>query len=56
MKFRTSVLAMMMLLIMAFVGPTQVWACACCADDGEYLISFSRPSAYQLELLRQVRF
>lgn len=56
MKFRTSLLAVMMLLIMAFVLPLQVWACACCADDGDYGISFSRPSAYQLELLRQIRF
>jgi hypothetical protein len=56
MKFRTSVLVMMMLLIMACVSPAQVWACACCADDGDYDISFSRPSADQLDLLRQIRF
>jgi hypothetical protein len=56
MKFRTSLLAVMMLLIMAFVLPLQVWACACCAEDGEYGISFSRPSAYELELLKQIRF
>jgi hypothetical protein len=49
-------LAMMMLLIMAFVLPAQVWACACCADEGEYDISFSRPSADQLGLLSQIRF
>jgi hypothetical protein len=41
---------------MAFVLPQHVWACACCADDGEYGISFSRPNAQQLELLRQIRF
>lgn len=56
MKFRTSVLAITMLLITAFVLPQQVWACACCADEGEYGISFSRPSANQLGLLRQIRF
>src|SRR6266481_3186974 len=49
-------LSMMMLLIMAFVLPAQVWACACCADEGEYDISFSRPSADQLGLLSQIRF
>lgn len=56
MKFQISILATMMLLLMAFVLPQQVWACACCADDGEYGISFSRPTAYQLDLLRQIRF
>jgi len=49
-------LSTIMLLIMAFVLPAQVWACACCADEGEYDISFSRPSADQLGLLRQIRF
>jgi len=56
MKFRTSPLAMMMLLTMGFVLTEQVWACACCADHGEYGISFSRPRDYQLGLLRQIRF
>jgi hypothetical protein len=56
MKVRTSFLAVMMLLITAFALPPQVWACACCAEDGEYDISFSKPSAYQLDLLRKVRF
>ncbi|HKZ79223.1 MAG TPA: hypothetical protein VJ124_13050 [Pyrinomonadaceae bacterium] len=56
MKIRTSVFVMMMLLIIALVLPAQAWACACCADDGEYGISFSRPSAYQLGLLRRIRF
>jgi hypothetical protein len=56
MKFRTSVLAMMMLLLTAFVLPAEVWACACCADDGEYGIGFIRPSRYELDLLRRIRF
>jgi hypothetical protein len=56
MKFQISILTTMMLLMMAFVLPQHVWACACCAEDGEYGISFSRPTAYQLDLLRQIRF
>ena len=56
MKFQIGIAATMMLLLTAFALPPQVWACACCAEEVEYNISFSRASAYQLDLLRQIRF
>lgn len=53
MRFLISALVLLLLIC---VSPAQVWACACCADDGEYGISFKKPDSYQLDLLRQIRF
>ena len=36
--------------------PLDVWACACCAEEGEYNIRTAAPSAYQVELLGQMKF
>ena len=36
--------------------PARVSACACCADPGEYRISFSNPSEYQLGVVDRLRF
>lgn len=56
MKSRSRVFSLLILLTTLFLVPARVLACACCADDGEYGISFSKPSAYQLGLLEQIRF
>jgi len=51
---------MLLLLLVVFAGtlvlPRETFACACCADPGQYRISFSKPAAYQLELMKQMRF
>lgn len=36
--------------------PTQALACACCSDEGEYRISFRKPSAYEVGLMREMHF
>ena len=36
--------------------PVQAWACACCSDEGEYRISFHKPSSYELGLMKEMRF
>lgn len=56
MKLRNVILILATLLMVTLMFPAQVWACACCADDGEYGISFGRPNSYQLGLLKQIRF
>ncbi|HEX5705773.1 MAG TPA: hypothetical protein VFX96_00640 [Pyrinomonadaceae bacterium] len=36
--------------------PVRVWACACCSNTGDYYTGFGRPRAYELELMREMRF
>jgi hypothetical protein len=44
-------------LLAAFaLAPQAVWACACCADDGEYRLSVATPSADQVSLMKRIRF
>lgn len=47
---------LMLILASSLLIPTRVLACACCADPGEYRISFSTPRADQLDLMRRLRF
>ena len=43
-------------LVGLFLFPIQAWACACCSDEAAYGISFRKPSAHELELMREMRF
>ncbi|HXG84416.1 MAG TPA: hypothetical protein VNI84_10345 [Pyrinomonadaceae bacterium] len=36
--------------------PVEVFACACCAEDGYYSISTKRPQKLELDELRKIRF
>jgi hypothetical protein len=45
-----------MLVAALIVTPLQVWACACCADGGEYRISMAKPDNYKLEQMKRIRF
>jgi hypothetical protein len=36
--------------------PDGVLACACCSNTGDYFISFSKPRAYELDLMKTMRF
>ena len=44
--------------VFAFVllVPFDVFACACCAEPGEYRISMSKPSDYDLEQIGKMKF
>lgn len=48
------------LLLLVVLGllllPTPVWACACCSETGYYFTGFDKVSAYELGLLKQMRF
>lgn len=35
---------------------TDILACACCAERGTYTVSTGKPSAYELEILKQMKF
>jgi hypothetical protein len=48
--FALAVLATLLLL------PGQADACACCSNAGDYRIGMGKPSAYELGILKQVRF
>lgn len=48
--FWLAVLASLLLL------PGRAWACACCSNTGDYYIGFGKPSAYELGLMKQMRF
>lgn len=36
--------------------PADVFACACCAESGEYIIRTAKPTEYELELLSEMKF
>jgi hypothetical protein len=43
-------------LLVVLLVPARAWACACCSNPGDYHFGTGRPSAYELSLVRQVRF
>lgn len=54
MKFRLSVL---LFILTAFViTPINIFACACCSEDGFYSISTQKPDSYNVEILGQMKF
>ncbi len=56
MKARRWFLFSSILLASLLLLPSRVWACACCANEGEYRIGFSRLSASELGLMKRMRF
>lgn len=48
--FLSAALACVLLL------PVGAWACACCSNEGDYYIGFSKPSEHERGILGQVRF
>lgn len=46
----------LMLLATLLLLPDRALACACCAEPGEYRISFDRTSEYELGVLQRMRF
>lgn len=54
MKFRSTLL--LVLLTVFFIFPTDIFACACCADDGLYSIWTGKPDGYYLEVLENIEF
>lgn len=54
MKFRLSVL---LFVLTTFVfAPINVFACACCSENGFYSISTQKPDNYNIEILGQIKF
>jgi hypothetical protein len=37
-------------------APQQVWACACCADPGQYRISMAKPGNNEVSQMKRMRF
>jgi len=56
MKVRTRHLFSAAMWVTLLLLPSRVWACACCAHPGEYQIDFDKPDAYQLSVIRRIRF
>ena len=56
MKARRLFLISCAVLACVLLLPGRALACACCSNTGDYLISFGRPSAYELDLLKTMRF
>jgi hypothetical protein len=48
--------ALSLSLLALILCPIQAFACACCADDGEYRISFRKPTSSEIGLLGDMRF
>lgn len=46
----------LVVLMFLTLFPAQVWACACCSDEGEYRISFRKPGTYELGLMKEMKF
>jgi hypothetical protein len=53
---RKGLLFPLMLLSTLLLLPGRVLACACCTEPGEYRISFSKPSEYEIGVLQRIRF
>ena len=56
MKVRTRPLFAVAIWVALLLLPSRVWACACCAYAGEYQIDNKTPDAYQLSLMKRMRF
>ena len=56
MKFSRSAKFSLMLFAGLILMPQQVWACACCADNGQYRISMSKPGNAEVSLMKRMRF
>ncbi|MGZ8843210.1 MAG: hypothetical protein ACXW18_06075 [Pyrinomonadaceae bacterium] len=46
----------LMLFAALILTPQQVWACACCAADGQYRIGMNKPGNSEIELMKRIRF
>ena len=55
-KGRGRSLFLLAALAALMLAPGRAWACACCSNEGDYLFGSNRPSAYELDLMRRVRF
>jgi hypothetical protein len=56
MKFPKAIKFTLMFLATMIVTAHQVWACACCAENGQYRISMAKPGNLELSLMKRVRF
>lgn len=56
MTIRKTLLLLLAACITSLLVPVRALACACCADPGQYSISFGKPEASQIELMKQMRF
>lgn len=56
MKFSKWVKFSLMLFAALTLTPQQVWACACCAADGQYRIGMNKPGNSEIELMKRMRF
>ena len=56
MKARRWSLLASMGLVSLLLLPSHVWACACCANNGHYHISFIKPSTHERSLMKRMRF
>lgn len=54
MKIRASFF--MTLFAILLLLPSEIFACACCAENGHYLLSYSKPDKYALEEMQKLRF
>jgi hypothetical protein len=56
MKIKVWTLIVAVVLTNLCLMTLPVSACACCSDEGEYRLGFSRPTEYQLSQLQEIRF
>lgn len=54
MRIRTSFLLTLFAILL--IIPSQIFACACCAENGHYSLSYSKPDKYDLEEMQKLRF
>ena len=56
MKLPKAIKFTLMLVASMIVMHQQVWACACCAESGQYSISMTKPDNYKLGLMKRIHF
>lgn len=56
MKKRKTYFLLILSIGLFFIGGNSALACACCAAEGEYMISFRKPEEYEIKQLKRIRF
>ena len=56
MRGRRLALCPLALLAVSLLLPARAWACACCSNEGDYYVSSTKPSEYEMSIVRQIRF
>ena len=56
MKIKSQATFLLTLFAVFLLLPSEIFACACCANRGDYSLSFAKPNQYMSDVLKEIRF